>query len=316
MPLHIGTTTTPPPDPGTDPTPTPTQPSDPGVLRAVWIAPDGTVVPLTDDNTAHFTLDAVTGWGAAPVRIVTDPHPRGGSRVRHIQPQPRTIDWPIRVRGDTMMEFLAGWRYIVRMFTMTRYRGPGILRIYRPDGTAREIEAYYEGGFDGEPGQGWTWDTAVVSLYCEDPYWRDIEATSDGRDHIAVDVDYFDDPFPAISSGDDIDGATTINNPGEAEAWVTWTVTGPATALIATNNTTGESFELTYTLLDDETITMTTDPVTVRGPAGQVLTSALNWPGAQPWGLQPGDNDVEFVVTGASDGARIRWSYTARYETA
>lgn len=311
MPILVGTTTTPTPDPG--PTPTPVRRPDPGRPRAVWIAPDGGEWQLTSDHELHFTLDAVSGWGAAPVALTTDPHPRGGSRVRHIQPQPRTITWPLRVRATTHMELIQGWRDLVRAFTQTRRLGPGLLRVMRPDGSAREIQAYYQAGFDGEPGQGWLWDTAVLSLYCEDPFWRSVDAVSLPYEYGSA-VSYLD-PYLTVSPSSVLGEATAINA-GDVEAWPTWSITGPATAVAATNHTTGEAFTLSAALLAGETATISTDPPQVRGPGGEIWTGNLDWPGAVLWGLQPGLNDVEFAVSGADAGTSITLAYVPRYETA
>lgn len=286
---------------------------DPGRPEAVWIAPDGTEIQLTSDQELHFTLDSVTGWGAAPVRIVADAHPRGGTRVRHIQPQARTITWPIRVRADTHVELVAGWRTIARAFTMTRRLGPGTLRVMRPDGDAREILAYYEAGIEGEPGQGHTYDTAVLSLYCEDPFWRAVAPVSALYSNGAP-VSYLD-PYLTVSPSSVL-GATTAVNAGDVEAWPSWTIVGPASQVQATNSTTGEAFALSATLLAGETATISTDPPTVRGPAGQIWTKNLDWPGAVLWALQPGLNNVDLAVSGAAAGTQITLSYTPRYETA
>jgi hypothetical protein len=286
---------------------------DPGCPSAVWIAPDDTEWYLTSDTELHFTLDAVTGWGAAPIQIVADAHPRGGTRVRHIQPQHRIITWPLRVRADTHVELVHGWRDIARAFTMTRRLGPGRLRVMRPDGDAREILAYYQAGFDGEPGQGITYDTAVLSLYCEDPYWRAVDPLSTPYEYGGTPVSYLN-PYVTVSPSSVL-GETTAYNPGDVEAWPEWTIVGPASGLTATNNSTGESFTLTAALAAGETATITTDPPTVRGPSGN-WTENLNWPGAVLWGLQPGLNDVDFAVSGAAAGTQIILSYTPRYETA
>lgn len=320
MPILVGVVTapTPPAPPTTVPIP-PAPPVDPGRPEALWIAPDNSEWQLTSDHELHFTLDAVTGWGAAPIQIVADAHPRGGTRVRHIQPQHRIITWPMRVRADTHMELVTGWRDLARAFTQTRRLGPGRLRILRPDGSAREILAYYQEGFDGEPGQGHTYDTAVLSLYCEDPYWRAVRPLSVPYGY-GVTVSYLN-PYLTVSPASVLGEATAVNA-GDVEAWPEWRITGPAGLIAATNTTTGESFALDPNwngggdLLPGETVTITTDPPAVRGPAGEIWTGALNWPGARLWGLQPGINNVEFAVAAAAAGTTITLSYTPRYETA
>lgn len=317
MPVLVPTVVVTPP-PVVPPSPFPHTP-DPGRPVITWIH-SGIEWPLTSPSAGWHTLDGVTGWGAAPVQITTKPRPRGGGRVQHIQPQIRYLSWPLRVHAETHLELVRLWRLISAAFTQTSRRGPGILRVARPDGTAREIEAYYQKGFEGEPGQGHTYDTAPLMLLCEDAYWRDIE------DHEPIIREYvggspvdYQDPYPSVSSGQSLDGAFTIVNPGQVEAWPVWTITGPMTSLIAENNTTGEAFTLTTTLVDStETITIDADgdEPSVIGPDGVTsLFGSLNKPGAVLWGLAEGTNDIEFTMAGAGAGSKISLTWRNRWET-
>lgn len=301
--------------------PVPAAPSD--ELQLSWTAPNGTVWQLTSPLLGWHVLNAVSGWGAAPVALATDPYPRGGAKVRHVQPQPRLITLPLRVTGTDEADFRANWRALVGAFTQTRRLGPGILTVIRPDGTSRLIYAYYQDGFAGTQGEGWLYDTAVLTLYCEDPYWRDVTPTVIRREQTAADsVDYLN-PYPSVSSSQTL-GVTTAHNPGEVEAWPTWTITGPSSGVSATNNTTDESFNVDPNatgiahgnLLAGEVVTITTDPPAIRGPDGSVWTAALNFPSAVLWGLQPGDNDVAFTLTGSSVGSSVELSFVPRHETA
>lgn len=308
MPLSVGVAVQP---------PQPPQPAQPaptvGTLRATWLAPDGTVWSLCDRSLPWITLatwSSVTG--AAPIQLTTDDHPRGGARIRHIQPMPRVMIWPVRVSAPTHLEFVAAVRQIAGAFTQTRRLGPGTIRISRPDGTSREIEAHYEAGISGEPGQSVVRDLFAMSLFCEDPYWRDVTPTVVARAFSAP-LNYYD-PYASISSGQVL-GETTIANDGDVEAWPSWTITGPMTQLAATNHTTGEAFVLDATLLASQVATITTDPPSVRGPGGVNWSGMLDWPDAVLWGLVPGANDVDFAVAGAAAGTRIELSYKRRYET-
>lgn len=281
--------------------------------QASYIDPDGGVWPLSAPELGWATLDDVSGLGPAPVELVTDPHPRGGERVRHTQPLSRVITWPVAVWGDSHLEFLGRWRALSRAFSMTRRKGPGRLRVSRPDGSAREILVHFQGGFEGVPGMGYTDDVAIISLFCEDPYWRAVNPLS--IRYTAGTVRPFLNPFPSLSSGR-VFGDAQATNPGEIEAWPEWTLTGPATGLFAENVTTGEAFELTYPLTAGQTIRIATETGEVWGPSGQPLTWALDWPGAVLWGLDPGLNDVRFVVADAALGAAIDLAYSPRFETA
>jgi len=291
-------------------------PNDVGTMYATWTEPDGAEWALsnTADDYGLFTTNGPAGWGAPPYEIVTDPLSRGGVRVRFVRAEPARLTWPLHVWGETHQQFIDRWRALRGAFLSTLHRGvPGTLRVARPDGSAREIQAYYEDGFTGLAGQNWLSASPVLTLLCPDPYWRDITDTVLPFSY-GLATNYLA-PYPQVSSSQVL-GATTVNNPGEVVAWPQWTVTGPMAALAALNNTTGQQFELTYALAAGQTITITTEEPTVRGPSGENLVSALNWPTAYLWPLLAGDNDVEFNVSGAGVGTAVSLSFRARYEGA
>lgn len=295
-----------------------------GFATATWYAPDGSVWPLTDWPRGWFTVaEGVSGLDAAAIEFTTDDLPGGGSAVRHIQPASRSIIWPMHVYGDSHTEFMARWRALGAAFTSTSRLGPGTLEIARPDGTARRVDAYYQSGFQGQGKQGSyiTSDAAVITLYCEDPYWRDTVAQPIHREY-ALGVDFFA-PYPSVSSGQVL-GATTLMVVGEIEAWPDWVITGPASLITATNESTGEAFALDPDapdiahgdLLAGEQVTISTRPPRVRYQDGSVWTAALNWPGAVLWSLRPGEQRVTFQLDGAGPGSAVDLSYYPRYEMA
>ncbi|MFC6885284.1 MULTISPECIES: phage tail protein [Actinomadura] len=294
---------------------------DVGYVVATWYAPDGSVWPLMNEDLGWHTLaDGVAGLDAAAITITTDKRMRGGVRVRHIRPEQRAITWPLDVySAESHTQFVARWRELMLAFTQTSRLGPGWLEIARPDGTARQAAAYYQAGFEGRHGMGVLSDQAAITLLCEDPYWSD-------RDPVVIDRAYatgvpFLVPFPTVSSAHVL-GDTTIVNPGDVEAWPTWTITGPASGLTATLHTTGEAFTLDPALTAHgplaagETATIRTNPAQVRGPADAVWTGALDWPGAVLWSLPPGEHPVTFAVAGAGPGSAVRLEFFPRYESA
>lgn len=303
-------------------TPPPVETTD--AVLITWIDPTGQEWPLTTRELGWWLLDDVDKmFGAAPVDVVRDPAPRGGSRVRHVQPQSRVMTLPLWVEGSDHTEYLSRWRALGRAFARTRRGGPGTLRVARPDGTVRQlVDVTYEGGFDGQVQPGWTYSTAVITLTADDPYWQDTTPTTIRRAYAGSAVPFLN-PFLTVSSSQTL-GATTAANPGEVEAWPTWVITGPASGVTATNNTTGESWTLDPNatgiahgdLLAGETVTLTTNPATIRGPDGSVWTAAINWPSAVLWGLDEGDNSITFSVSGSGSGTSITLTFHARYETA
>jgi hypothetical protein len=289
---------------------------DVGTITATWTDPTGTVWPLSDisDDVGWFTTPGPGGWNATTYEIVTDPLPRGGEQVRFIRAKPGSITWPIYIWGETHLEYVQRLRQIKKAFTMTLHRGlPGTLTVARPDGSARTIKAYYSAGLEGQGGEGHLFSHEAITLYCPDGYWQDTSSITETRSYIPGSD--FLSPFPTISNSLAL-GETTITNPGDVQAWPYWTVTGPMSALTGTNVTMGYEFTLTYGLNAGEQVTITTDRPQVRGPAGQNLVSNLDWPTAYLWGLQPGDNDVIFNLSGSAVGSQIQLSFKPRYEGA
>ncbi|MFE4051243.1 phage tail protein [Streptomyces sp. YIM B13518] len=293
-----------------------------GTATAAYTDPTGVVWPLTSSSLGWFTLAAgVSGLGAAPYDLITDPHPRGGARLRHVQAQPRAIVWPLHVYGETHVEFIGRWRALANAFTRTLREGPGWLEIIRPDGSRRRIAVYYQEGFEGRgtKGSGIISDSAVLTLWCEDPYWLDTQPQAVHRE--TGQASDFLVPFPTVSSSQVL-GATQVSNPGDVDVWPTWQITGPATAITFTREDTGDSFVLDMTatphgpLLAGETVTVSTDPPRVRAGTGENLVAGLNWPAAVLWSIPPGRTAVTFQLDGAEAGSAVDLTFYPRYETA
>ncbi len=305
----------------------------PGTMTATWIDPTGTEWPLTvtDIEPGWFTTFAVAGWGATPIELVTDPHPRGGERVRYIRSKPRVIQWPLYVGGETHTEFVQRYRDIMRAFTMTTYkRTPGALVIARPNGQRRLIEAFYQQGFEGEAGENWLFAKPVVSLYCPDGYFADGETTTITRTFDMSTQKPFLAPFITVSRNtvvDDTGGrrVTTVANSGDVEAWPQWTLTGPFDAFTTTNTTTGQRFRFAYTAAAGVRVVISTDPMMARAYAtpgsttGANVSRYIDWfnpAGTALWPLMPGNNLIDFQLDGAGVGTGVAMSWRPRYESA
>lgn len=302
-----------------------------GTIAATWTDPDGVVYPLTqpwaDPTTpfGHFTMDGPASWGSTPIELVTDPYSRGGEVVRFIRAQPRRIQWPLYVGGRSHTDFVTGYRSIMRAFTKTTYRrAPGILEIKRPDGSLRRIWAFYEQGFEGEAGENWIWAKPVITLFCPDGYFYDPVAVSVERTIVITRPGTsasFYAPFITIGGVpvyDDSPTVTTMTNPGDVESWPVWELTGPLGGFAATNDTSGVHFAFNYDIPAGETVTINTNPASVRDSTGQNLSRYIDWfadEGVSLWSFQPGANRVTFNLTVPSDGSVIRVKFLPRYET-
>ncbi|BAU83346.1 serine/arginine repetitive matrix protein 2 [Streptomyces laurentii] len=301
---------------------------DVGVATVTYTDPTGKVWPLSDSSAGWFTRGAgVSGLGAVVYTHTRDAQPRGGALLRHVAAQPRSIVWPLYVYGRDHMEFVGRWRALATAFTRTLRPGPdgrpvpGVLTVARPDGTARRIHVFYDSGFEGQPkrGAGVVSDNAVITFWCEDPYWQDTVPVTVRRES-AVPLDH-QAPYPTISSGQVL-GATTLDVPGDVVVWPLWRITGPATLITVTREDTGEAFTIDPAkvghgaLAAGEQVTVRTDPPQVRGPDGSTWSAALDWPGAVLWPLAPGTNEVTFQLDGAGPGSAVDLEFHPRYETA
>lgn len=288
--------------------------------RATWIAPDGREFELTRPELGWKLLRGVTGLGAMPVTLVTDKLARGGVRVRSVRREAREIDLPVRIWGRDHTQFLDRKHRLIDGFTQTDELGPGTLVVQRPDGSKRQIRAYYLEGLD-DTEDGWIAENAVVTLLAEQPWWL-------GTDEVADEVIQRDaggsylDGYPNVSSSRSTLGGIEIHNPGELTSYPTWTFTGPASLITVTHEGTGQSFTLDPDfdgggdLLAGQTIIVQTDPAAIYGPAGQAYTGALDWPGASLFGLLRGVNRVSVTFSGAANGSGVAWRFQPRYRSA
>lgn len=289
-------------------------PVNPGEYVPTFIDPDGREWQMNPPGTDFFTLNAVTGYGITPVELITRPDPRGGVTIAGVRDQARNLVWPVRIRDRTHMAFLGRWREIGEALALTKRKGPGLFRLTRPNGSAREVLCHYQSGMEGRPGGGWLEDTAELSLLVPDGHWRDSTPVEMGWDAGAT-VDYLN-PYPSISSGA-ILGQADVTNPSRVvEAWPTWRLYGPATQLVATNNTRGQTFTVNRVVGVGEYLDITTRPGRVTNTVGDSVPGALVRPGSVLWRLNPGVNDLTFAVTGGGPATRLTLSFYPRYETA
>jgi hypothetical protein len=304
----------------------------PGSITATWIDPDGIEWPLsvTDIDPGWFTTFGPAGWGSTPVELVVDPNPRGGELVRYVRAKPRRIQWPLYIGGNSHADFVTRYRSIMKAFTKTTYRRtPGALRVARPDGTSRLIDAWYEQGFEGEAGENWLWAKPVITLYCPDGYWAspDLDGLSVSFDASAGPA--FLSPFFSVVSGNIVDpggdGYTSVYNLGDVDAWPAWTLVGPFDSFSATNLTTGERFGFNLTVNAGARVVITTDPSTARLYATPEATTATNvskfidWfnpAGTSLWPLIAGENRIDFQVTAAGAGTALTMAWRHRWEAA
>ncbi len=115
--------------------------------------------------------------------------------------------------------------------------------------------------------------------------------------------------FPLSFGTPGIPGVVTVTNAGEAVTWPTYVVTGPVTAPVITNTTSGRVLQWasSFTLAAGQTMTVDTDArsVVVDGAARRDTLQVADW---AP--LTVGDNVIVFNGSGTYDpaaGLVVKW---------
>ncbi|WP_460407373.1 phage distal tail protein, partial [Actinophytocola sediminis] len=170
-----------------------------------------------------------------------------------------------------------------------------------------------EGWEDKDTGGDTTWYRLVLELYAPDAHWHDPTPIT-LRFAYPTGVKWF--PILPLKLGAGaVLGDATLTNPGDVDAWPTWTVTGPGTAVSLDNTTTGETLDLVGDLASG-TLVIVTEP-------GQqsITLDGVDWwdklTGSPTlWQVPPGDTAVSLALTGAAAGSSVQCSFFPLYRSA
>lgn len=277
-----------------------------GLLKYEWVDTQGIVRDLSHATSPNlFVAKGATGLGAPPVEIVADKLPwAAGSIARYVQTKPAEIDLPIYVGASGIGGLIDATDDLRAWFDTgdERRQQYGYLRITRPsDDAVRQIACLYQGGLDGSMAEGSpSYTVVVVSLLAPDPYWTDITETQ------------------AVYTQANIGAALGVVNSGDVDAYPIWTITGPASNIVLTNQTTGKVLSLTanggLTLLAGDTLTIDTRPSSQRttlpiiNQNGASFYNRVN-AGGSLWWLNRGANTFTIAASGTSGATTfiVRW---------
>lgn len=246
-----------------------------------------TTLALTEANGITVT-PGVQGFDTPPVVLSeTAPADFDGSIVTNVRYQPREVFVPLALLGDDTDELRTRTRALASL--LNPQLGPITLRVTYPD-DYREITGYLSAPFADSvtPGEALTWRRLGITLRCEDPLWS-------GPDTYTLGLTT--DPF-------------TVNNPGDAISWPSWTfvlASGFPLTIINTSVPGQPTLEIDDSL---SSVTLNSDPrnlscvdVGTDDPAWQVVgEDSTLFP------FYPGDN----VITGANFGGLSTASATFR----
>lgn len=193
----------------------------------VWHGCDGSTWDLMSSTTGIIlTPDGTKGLNMPGFDRYSDSSPsQAGSRFRGSRTKDRSIMWPIFVYGDSTQEWLdrdrAWWKSL-------RPDEPGVWEIIDPNGGSRSLQCYFsddnDKAFTLDPAQ-YGWAAYAIDLIADElPYWYGAAISREFV--IAAGTEFFltSGGVVYLSPGDSTDEAQ-MTNPGDVDAWPTWTVT-------------------------------------------------------------------------------------------
>lgn len=313
MPLIAGQTTTPEPE----------GPAARRAKRVIWIAPDGTEFPLIGEG--YESLAGRTGFGVPLRELITDRMPGGAEMVTGERTGPRVMSIPLLIVAETPAEYLELYDRIVA--SVRHKRGgrlvPGAIRVELPDGRWRQISAYYQGGLDPDEQ---ILDDLIgawhmfprLEFRAPEPTWEGREI-SPRRWQTSSGVPFYP-IYPWRLSPSQALGSIAENVQGDADAFPIWRITGPGIPT-AENETTGQSWAFDEAIPAGRTVTVDCRPPELAPETGLTAVDDLgvdswhrfaDWP--ELWSLEPGVNELNVSVSGATVDTVVELTYRPRHQ--
>lgn len=280
-------------------------------------------IVLTDRTAGWRVGKNHRGLGAVERQLVTADSPWiDGTEVDDDYALPQSIFLPITMWADTRDEMLAKLRNF-QASMRTRKPGnvvaPGELELAQADGRRFRVRCHYRGGLPNEEtlqsGGDTNWVRFTLELFAPDPYWYGAEAKT--LSWVFSDpTPFLGNPFlPLNISAAQVIGDAQIINEGTEDAYGTWRVTGPGTALILTNPGSGETLTVNGSIPGGQVLTIVTDPF--KGDISLQPAGTDWWPnladGSKLWAIPPGTTEVSLTLTGAASGSRIDFEFYEKF---
>lgn len=294
----------------------------PAPISVSYTDPDGVLWPWPDPA-AGMAVTSVTGIGSAPAAPQTLTLPTGDVLVQTVAPAARQIVVGLYVEAATQAGLLDVIDRLAVALSNDRagLPAPGTLIFSRPDGTARQVEVICTSGAD-QPDEGASdgfryWTTYGLTFQPLSPYFEDVNPIIATWQLTAAGTGVPPMP-PVLLSAATVLGVTSISNPGDADAWPVWTITGPGTPTLQ-NTSTGLSFGLSAALGSGEAVTVDTRPGKVSATDGLGADRWGDLVAASPrdlWQLVPGTNGLDLSISGATPASGISLSFRPRHRRA
>lgn len=277
--------------------------------RIFWTSPGGVTVEFTD-QVNYWVLPERTGFWNLTYQLaeVTTPM-QAGTRVMASIQDPRAIDILLLVKDTTFTALRSRLRLLVSYLNTAD--ADGTLTVMDEGGSSRSVSCRYKGGMEVVE-ERTNWAKFAISLYAASPFWMDASATSNS--YTSGTPALFFPFFPLKVSSSTIFADITVSNSGDVETFPIWTIRGPGSGLVITNNTTGKLLSLTYSIGVGETVIIDTraGAKTVLLNDGTNLYSLLS-AASSLFPLQVGSNSIRVELNGTDTNTLVTLEYYRRY---
>lgn len=276
----------------------------------LWVDPDGELTELDCE------WDASGRYAPNPIFESDGVPGQPGQRLRNVRHDVHEFAMKFWLYDTSEAALRSQIRALI--YKMDPTRGIGRLRVIAPGGDEREIFCRVSSGL-GIPevlGQ----DSALyaqripATFIAHDPYWYAVGDTAivyTGDVETATFFPFF--PLRLSASSVFVDD-TSVLNPGDLEAWPVWTIEGPASNVVISNQTTVYSLTLSTTISDGQSVTIDTRPgaKTVLNDAGTSLFSSLSATSVL-FPLARGENHLTVAMDSTTSESAIRLAFRPRY---
>lgn len=269
-------------------------------ISVEWIGCDGSVWDLSSGDQG-VALHPFTEGMHDPIMTKWSSKARAvpGKRGRGSRTEERPVFWSLKVYHDTSDDWVDTYD---RFFSSIHPNRPGIWRVgYQ--GVFREIDltgVYPDGYAFGVHPTVLGWMDINVTLEADQPFWRGAPIKG-GPWRAPTPVDFLDagGAPPLHISESAAFGSATIENPGDEQAFLVWTVRD---ALDEVQLGIGDRIiELPFAVADGEVLRIDTDPRNQSAKLdGEDVTALL---GLQPIIPVPPGGSVDLHVEGTGAGS-------------
>lgn len=269
---------------------------------------------ITFDNSTYILTTGVRGFGIPAPLLRIDKSAADGGVFRLSKRDVRDLDLPIVILGDESADVQSRLRRLANIL-----RGKVTIRAAYTDGSAYELDTYFNGGAETTFGQDGNKSLCrwVVTLQAPQPYWTSsipqtfsVSASTATRGLLGSASGFKTLSALRVKSSQAL-GSVAIENVGDIASPVTWVITGPAATVSVSLN--GVGFSYTSAIGSGEVITINSELGTVTDASGVNKYAGL---GSAPkfFSIPSGTSTVSITATGADTTTRISGYFSPRRE--